>query len=116
MNSNNQPPKVTIGMPVYNGEKFLQESVNSVLSQTYQNWELIFWDNQSTDRSKEIFKSYKDPRLKYYLSPENTDLGPGRAKAFNYLTGEFIAILDVDDMWFPQKLEKQVPLFENPEI
>ena len=109
-------PLVSILMNCYNGEKFLQESVNSVLSQTYQNWELIFWDNQSTDRSKEIFKSYKDPRLKYYLSPEHSDLGPGRAKAFNYLTGEFIAILDFDDMWFPQKLEKQVPLFENPEI
>ena len=103
-------------MNCYNGEKYLREAIESVLAQTFQNWELIFWDNQSTDQSANIFKSYKDLRLKYFLSPEHTDLGGGRAKAFQHLKGEFIAILDTDDIWFPKKLEKQVPLFEAPEI
>ena len=107
---------VSILMNCYNGEKYLREAIESILAQTFQNWELIFWDNQSTDQSANIFKSYKDPRLKYFLSPEHTDLGGGRAKAFQHLTGEFIAILDTDDIWFPKKLEKQVPLFEAPEI
>jgi len=109
-------PLVSILMNCYNGEKFLEEAINSVLAQTYKNWELIFWDNQSTDQSAYILKSYNDPRIKYFLAPEHTDLGGGRAEAFQYLTGEFIAILDTDDIWLPQKLEKQVPLFEDPEI
>ena len=103
-------------MNCYNGEKYLQEAIDSVLAQTYKNWELIFWDNQSTDQSAYILKSYNDPRLKYFLATEHTDLGSGRDKAFKYLKGEFIAMLDADDIWLPKKLEKQVPLFEDPEI
>ena len=100
-------------MNCYNGEKYLREAIESVLAQTFQNWELIFWDNQSIDQSANIFKSYKDPRLKYFLSPEHTDLGGGRAKAFQHLTGEFIAILDSDDLWEKEKLLKQMNLFDN---
>ena len=111
-----EEPLVSIMMNCYNGEKYIREAIESVLAQTFQNWELIFWDNQSIDQSANIFKSYKDPRLKYFLSPEHTDLGGGRANAFQHLTGEFIAILDTDDIWLPKKLEKQVPLFETPEI
>ena len=73
-------PFVSVLMNCYNGEKYLQEAIDSVLAQTYKNWELIFWDNRSTDRSAEIFKSYNDHRLKYFLSHEHTDLGSGRAK------------------------------------
>ena len=60
-------PLISIIMNCYNGEKYLQESLDSVINQTYKNWELIFWDNQSKDKSSEIFKSYKDKRLKYFL-------------------------------------------------
>ena len=88
-----EEPLVSIMMNCYNGEKYLREAIESVLAQTFQNWELIFWDNQSTDQSANIFKSYKDPRLKYFLSPEHTDLGGGRAKAFQHLKGEFIAMM-----------------------
>jgi glycosyltransferase involved in cell wall biosynthesis len=109
-------PLVSILMNCYNGEKYLREAVDSVLAQTYQNWEVIFWDNRSTDRSEEIFKSYNDPRLKYFYSSEHTDLGGGRARAWKYITGEFVAVLDVDDIWLPEKLEKQVPLFCDPEV
>ena len=112
----NQEPLVSVLMNCYNGEKYLREAVESVLAQTYQNWEIIFWDNRSTDDSARIFRSYADPRLKYFLSPEHTDLGGGRAKAWNHLTGEFVAVLDVDDVWLPDKLEKQMPLFNDPEV
>ena len=61
-------PLVSILMNCYNGEKFLREAIESIQSQTYHNWELIFWDNQSTDQSAEIFKSYVDRRLKYFYT------------------------------------------------
>ncbi len=109
-------PRVSILMNCYNGEKYLREALDSVLNQTYKNWEIIFWDNQSTDHSAEIFKSYSDPRFKYFYAPMHTDLGGGRAKAWEHLTGEFIAVLDTDDLWLPQKLEKQIPLFDDPEV
>lgn len=109
-------PKVSILMNCYNGEKYLREAIDSVLAQTYKNWELVFWDNCSTDRSQEIFNSYSDNRLRYVLAQEHTDLGGARARAWGYLTGDFIAVLDADDVWIPSKLEKQIPLFDDPEV
>ena len=103
-------------MNCFNGEKYLHEAIDSVISQTYQNWELIFWDNQSTDRSKAIFDSYQDSRMKYYYAPEHTDLGGGRANAFKHLSGDYIAVLDSDDVWLPIKLEKQIQLFDDPDV
>ena len=67
-----EEPFVSILMNCFNGEIYLREALKSILAQTYQNWELIFWDNQSTDQSADIFKSYKDDRLKYYYSPKHT--------------------------------------------
>ena len=84
-------PLVSILMNCYNGEKYLKETLNSVIEQTYKNWELIFWDNQSTDKSAKIYKEYKDKRFKYYYSDKHTGLGEARSRAFKYLTGEFIA-------------------------
>ena len=84
-----------------------------MLAQSYQNWELIFWDNQSKDKSAEIFKSFDDDRLKYYLT--DTDLGGGRARAFQFSKGKFIAIL-IPMMFGFLKLEKQIPLFDDPEV
>lgn len=110
-----QPP-VTILMNCYNGERYLHEAIESIIAQTYQNWELVFWDNCSTDRSAEIFKSYSDPRMKYFLAPDHTNLGGGRARAWPLLIGDFIAFLDTDDVWLPQKLEQQIPLFSDPEV
>ena len=111
-----QAPLVSVLMNCYNGEKYLREAIDSVLAQTYQNWEIVFWDNQSTDRSAEIFKGYDDPRFKYFYAPVHTDLGGGRARAWEHLTGDFIAVLDADDVWLPRKLEKQIPLFDDPEV
>ncbi|MEO0827014.1 MAG: glycosyltransferase family 2 protein [Cyanobacteria bacterium J06639_16] len=108
---NESEPLVSVLMNCYNGETYLREAIDCVLAQTYQNWELIFWDNQSTDRSAEIFKSYGDARLKYFRAPEHTELGAARARAFQHLSGEFVAVLDADDLWLPHKLEKQIPHF-----
>ena len=68
-------------MNCYNGQKYLQEALDSIINQTYKHWELIFWDNQSTDQSREIFHRYDDARFRYFLAPEHTDLGGGRARA-----------------------------------
>jgi len=75
-------PLVSILMNCYNGEKFLREAIESVLAQTYNNWELIFWDNQSTDQSAEIFNSFGDKRLKYFYASKHTKLYEARNYAF----------------------------------
>ena len=113
---NNKYPLVSIIMNCFNGEKYLVEAVRSVLQQSYQNWELIFWDNQSIDSSREIIQSFKDNRIKYFYSDQFTDLGGARAKACNFVEGDFLAILDTDDIWYPKKLEKQLKYFEDHEV
>ena len=112
----NNQPLVSIIMNCYNGETFLHESINSVLSQTYKNWELIFWDNRSEDRSAEIFKSYNDKRFKYYYSSQHTLLSEARNEAIKRSSGEFIAFLDTDDFWEKDKLELQLPLFKDLKV
>ncbi|MHB8721423.1 MAG: glycosyltransferase family 2 protein [Steroidobacteraceae bacterium] len=109
-------PSVSVVMNCFNGEKYVRQAIDSVLAQTHANWELIFWDNQSTDRSAEIFKSYKDPRLKYYHASKHTWLYEARNGAIAQCSGEILAFLDVDDWWLPTKLEKQVALFRDPEV
>jgi glycosyltransferase involved in cell wall biosynthesis len=109
-------PLVSVVMNCYNGEKFLRQAVESVLAQSYENWEIIFWDNQSTDLSAEIFNSFQDPRLKYHRAPKHTLLYEARNYALEKTSGEFLAFLDVDDWWLPERLEKQIPLFADPEV
>jgi glycosyltransferase involved in cell wall biosynthesis len=102
-------------MNCLNGEKYLEESILSVYAQTYPHWEIIFWDNASTDRSAEIAKSH-DSRLRYFRGSETISLGAARNEALKRARGEFIGFLDCDDLWMPEKLEKQLPLFEDPEV
>ena len=109
-------PLVSIIINCYNGEKYLKEAIDSVLDQTYSNWEIIFWDNQSSDKSSKIFNSYKDQRLKYYYSKKHTLLYEARNLALKKSKGEFIAFLDVDDWWHSDKLKKQIPLFNNKNV
>ena len=108
MEQQNKMPLVSIIMNCYNCEKYLYRSLNSILAQTYSNWELIFWDNASTDGSKEILDSYNEPRFKYFRSKENVSLGQARAWAVEVCSGDYIAFLDVDDEWHPTKTEIQV--------
>jgi len=109
----NNFPMVSILMNCYNGDKYLKEAIESILSQTYQNWELIFWDNQSSDKSAEIFLSYKDSRLNYYFSSNHTTLGKARIMASKKIKGDWIGIIDTDDLWEPTKLAKQIFAINN---
>ena len=101
-------PLVSVVINCFNGEKYLRQAIDSVINQTYKNWELIFWDNQSKDDTAKIFKSYKNPKLKYFYSPEHTTLYKARNLAMKNCKGEFISFLDSDDWWVPEKLEKQI--------
>jgi glycosyltransferase involved in cell wall biosynthesis len=95
-------------MNCYNGEPYLAEAVRSVLAQTHEDFEVILWDNQSEDRSADVFRSFADRRLKYFRAEERTRLGAARNLAAAQATGEWLAFLDVDDVWIPEKLERQV--------
>jgi len=112
----NNQPLVSIIMNCYNGEVYLHESIKSILSQTYKNWELIFWDNKSEDKSAEIFKSYDDKRFQYFCANEHTSLYKARNLAIEKSKGDFISFLDIDDLWSENKLELQMPYFENPKV
>ena len=103
---------VSIIMTCHNGEFFLQEAVKSILNQVYSNWELIFYDNNSNDKSETIIKSFQDKRIKYFRSNELVNLGTIRKLAFGKCEGEFISFLDVDDYWTEFKLQKQIEKFE----
>jgi glycosyltransferase involved in cell wall biosynthesis len=97
----------SIVMNCFNGERFLREALESVLSQSYENWELIFVDNCSVDQSERIFKSYVDHRFKYFKTETNLSLGAARQFALNHAKGDWIAFLDTDDVWNFDKLEVQ---------
>ncbi|MDC3053801.1 glycosyltransferase, partial [Candidatus Pelagibacter sp.] len=99
-----------------NGEKYLKESLVSVLNQTYLNWELVFVDNKSDDQSKNIFFQHKDKRLKYFSTNTHLNLGAARQFALDRCNGEFIAFLDTDDLWEKQKLEDQIKYFLDPQV
>ena len=98
-------------MNCYNGEKYLQQALNSIEKQSYKNWELIFWDNRSTDNSKNIFKSFKNKKFKYYFSKKHTSLYKARNLALKKSRGQFISFIDADDLWEKNKLKDQVKLF-----
>tara|TARA_Y100001970_G_scaffold129887_1_gene160135 strand:- start:12929 stop:13864 length:936 start_codon:yes stop_codon:yes gene_type:complete len=112
----NSKPLISIIMNCFNGDKYLSYSLESIQKQTYQNWELIFWDNFSTDNSKQIFKSFNDKRFHYYHANEHTTLSKARNLALDKCNGDFIAFLDVDDWWSLNKLELQIELFADPSI
>lgn len=116
VDDSNYKPLVSVIINCFNGEKFLKDALISVSSQTYQNWELIFWDNKSTDNSKKIFFEFKDRRFKYYISEKHTSLYEARNNAIRESQGEIIAFLDADDWWEKDKLQKQIALFKNQNI
>jgi glycosyltransferase involved in cell wall biosynthesis len=103
-------------MNCYNGEKYLADSIESIVNQTYKNWELVFWDNRSKDNSKKIFKSFSDKRLKYFKSPKHTTLYEARNKAIAKAKGKYISFCDTDDMWKKNKLELQVEKFKDKKV
>ena len=108
-------PLVSILMNCYNGEEYLREAIESIYAQTYNNWEIIFVDNCSTDNSAEISKLYNDGRLKYYQTEKNIPLGAARNFGLKFVNGKYLAFLDTDDIWMFDKLEKQLKII-NDEI
>ena len=103
-------PLVSVIMNVRNGASTLREALNSVVAQTFGDWEAIVWDDRSTDGSARLIAEYRDPRIRYFLSPEDTSLGQARADAMRRAAGTWLAFLDQDDVWLPRKLEMQMAL------
>ena len=99
---------VSIIMPNYNSEKYVEETINSVLSQTYQNWELLFVDDCSTDKSLELVRAFNDERIKIFQNETNSGAAASRNYALREAKGKWIAFLDSDDLWMPEKLSKQL--------
>ena len=108
-----EKPLVSVIMNCHNGEKYLEQSVKSIINQTYNNWELIFWDNDSNDNSKNIIYNFSDDRIKYFKSTNFKKLYESRNLAIQKAKGKFVSFLDTDDMWELDKIEKQVNFLEQ---
>ena len=105
---------VSIIMPSYNTAKFISETIYSVLTQTYTNWELIIVDDCSTDNTDEVAKPFlSDERIKYIKNEKNSGAAFSRNRALCEAKGKWIAFLDSDDLWLPEKLEKQIEFMEK---
>lgn len=103
-------PKVSIITPVFNSEKFIVKTIESVLSQTYEQWEMILVDDASSDASVEIIEQFQinNPQIKLFQLKHNEGTAVARNKATELATGDYIAFLDADDLWEPNKLEQQI--------
>jgi glycosyltransferase involved in cell wall biosynthesis len=108
-----EQPLVTIAMPVYNAEKYIKNAIDSVLGQTYPNFELVIVNDASPDSSKEIILSYSDPRIRYFENEVNLGIAKTRNKCIQQAKGKYIAVLDNDDIALPNRLEKQVEFLET---
>jgi len=115
MTSMNENDLVSIITPCYNCSRYISQMIESVLAQTYFNWELLITDDCSTDNSREIVQSYcaKDSRIKLLQLENNSGAGVARNKSIEEAKGRFIAFCDSDDLWTPDKLEKQIRFIED---
>ena len=104
---------VSIIMPSYNTALYIEETIQSVLNQTYPNWELIIVDDCSNDNTDEVLEKIKDPRIHYLKNEKNSGAAVSRNKALREAKGQWIAFLDSDDLWMPNKLEKQIRFMEE---
>ena len=102
--------KVSVIVNCHNGQEYLDKCIDSILNQQYENLEIIFYDNFSNDRSKEIISTFEDKRIKYFYSNSKQSLYQSRNKALEHASGEIIAFLDVDDWWDKNKLINQILL------
>ena len=117
MDENIKHPAISVVMPLYNGEKYLKEAINSILEQTYSDFELLLIDDASSDRTEEIIRSYKDDRIVYIKNEQNLGLIKTLNKGLDLAKGEFIARMDQDDISAPTRFEEQIAIFKNnPEI
>ena len=98
-------PKVSIITPSYNSSEFIEETIKSVLDQTFQDWEWLITDDKSSDNTAEIIKKYNDPRIKLQVLEQNGGAGNARNKSLERALGRYITFLDSDDYWDPLFLE-----------
>jgi len=114
---NEHKPFVTVLMPVFNGEKYLNEAIESILNQTYTNFEFLIINDGSTDSTEDIILSYTDSRIRYIKNETNIQLIASLNKGIQLSNGKYIARMDADDMSLPHRLEKQVQFMEaNTEV
>lgn len=106
---------VSVVTPMYNAEKFIAETIESVQAQTYQNWEMVIVDDVSTDGSSEIVKEYakEDSRIRYLRHERNRGVSQARNTSLQAARGQYAAFLDSDDLWMPDKLEKQLTFMKK---
>lgn len=112
-----ESPRISVIMPVFNGEDFLQESIDSILNQTYPNFEFLIGDDGSTDNSWHILSAQKDPRIRLFRNERNLGIAVTLNILIDSSKGEFIARQDCDDISLPERLKKQVKFLDNhPDI
>lgn len=104
---------VSIITPTYNCGKFIGETIQSVLNQNYKDWEMLIVDDCSTDNTREVVEGFNDPRIKYYCLDKNSGAAVARNKALEMARGRWIAFLDSDDLWKPNKLERQIKFMKE---
>lgn len=104
---------VSIIMPCFNTAEYISDSIKSVQVQTYTDWELIIVDDCSTDNSMEVIQSFNEPRIKLFQNERNLGAALSRNYALREAKGKWVAFLDSDDMWVPEKLEKQIKFMEK---
>lgn len=111
--STGKSPRVTVLMPVYNGEQYLGEAIESILGQTFRDFELLIINDGSTDRSVEVIESYRDPRIRLVRNDTNSGLIFTLNKGLELAGGEYVARMDCDDISLPERLAKQVEFLDN---
>ncbi len=109
-------PSVSVIIPAYNSSKFIEQTVDSVLAQTYKNYEIIVIDDGSTDDTKRILQPYINKKQIRYIYQENKKQAAAKNTGFKHAKGELIAFLDHDDLWHFKKLELQIPLFNDEKV
>jgi len=112
---NKKEELVSIIMPAYNCGDFIGATLDSVINQSYKNWEVIIVDDCSTDNTADVVQEYikKDNRIKYHKLEKNSGAAVARNKAVDLASGKYMAFLDSDDVWFPEKLTKQIGFMEQ---
>ena len=106
-------PLVSVLMPAYNSELYIAEAIQSILNQTYQNIELIIFDDGSSDKTRQVIQGFTDPRIIKVLSDQNYGVVRARNEMIDRTTGKYIALMDADDIADPTRLEKQVSVLET---
>lgn len=104
---------ISIVMPSYNTGKYIAESIRSILAQTYKNWELLIVDDCSVDNTDAIVAKFQDTRIRYFKNKKNSGAAVSRNRALREAKGKWIAFLDSDDLWHPNKLERQLSFMKK---